>query len=362
MNRRAVILSPSRAAISGVSTHANLLFESRLAAEYELLHFQVGSEGRRESSPGKLMRLVVSPIQFAWFLATRRPDIVHLNTSLDRKAYWRDWMYLAVARLFGRKVVNQIHGGPMPAQFFPGNALLTRLVRTFLKASSVVTVLSRAERDAYIRFAPTVPVVQVPNAIDPAGLLGPIGPADKERPLRLVFVGRLVREKGLFEAIEALAMLRAAGRKMTLDIAGGGKAEQDLRDAVARHGIGDAVRFLGPVFGDAKNRLWQQADIFVFPSYSEGLPYSLLEAMAAGTVPITCPVAAIPDVMRDDVHGLFVPPGDAAALAAAIARLDDDRALLRRMALAGRERVLEQYTTARLAKDFAAVYRQALNA
>jgi len=97
--------------------------------------------------------------------------------------------------------------------------------------------------------------------------------------------------------------------------------------------------------------------VFSFPTYHrEGLPYALLEAMAAGAVPVTTRVAAIPDVMQDGVHGLLVKPRDAAGLARALARLDDDRAGLAGMAEAGRARVLEAYTVDRLADDFQRLY------
>ncbi|MGH8746171.1 MAG: glycosyltransferase, partial [Burkholderiales bacterium] len=77
-------------------------------------------------------------------------------------------------------------------------------------------------------------------------------------------------------------------------------------------------------------------------------------------VPVTTPVAAIPDVIRDGVQGLLVAPKDVCALALALAALDDDRARLERMARAARDRVLERYTVDRLAGDFRAVYRECL--
>jgi glycosyltransferase involved in cell wall biosynthesis len=122
------------------------------------------------------------------------------------------------------------------------------------------------------------------------------------------------------------------------------------------------VRFLGSVFGAEKYRLWLDSDVLVFPSYREGLPYSLLEAMAAACVPITTPVGAIPDVMSHGEHGLFVPVKDAGAIARAIAALDDDRARLGRMADAARRRVLAHYTVARLADDLRKLYRSSLAA
>ena len=361
-NRHKIVLfGPSLEAVSGVSTHVRILFASELARDYELLHFQVGSEGRRETALQKLMRFTVSPFQLALLLLRTGAEVVHLNVSLEPKAYWRDLVYSIVARLLGRRVVNQVHGGAMPQDFFRGNALLTWVLRRFLVSSDAVVVLSSAELAAYRAFDRRIRVHLVPNAIDPSGLAGRTRSYNTDRPLKLVYVGRLVRTKGLFEVIEAMTELKRAGREFGLCIAGEGQDQGALMAASQSAGLGDRIQFLGSVFAAEKWRLWLDSDVFVFPSYhKEGLPYSLLEAMAAGCVPVTTPVAAIPDVVRDGEHGLFVPANDAQALAMAVASLDDDRAGLVRMAEATRRRALEHYTVARLADDFRKLYEGCL--
>ena len=362
MNKHKVVLfGPSLTAVSGVSTHLRMLFASDLAQDYELLHFQVGSEGRNENVLQKLMRLALSPFALALFLLRTDAEVVHINASLDPKSFWRDLVYWIVARSLGRRVVNQIHGGALPQDFFRGGAFLTRLLRRFLVSSEVVIVLSSAELTAYRAFDSRIKVHLVPNAIDPAGLADQMRLYNIDRPLKLVYVGRLVRTKGLFEVIEALAELKRAGRQFRFSIAGGGPDQGELMAALEKAGLGDRVQFLGGVFAMEKCKLWLDSDLFVFPTaHREGLPYSLLEAMAAGCVPITTPVAAIPDVMRNEEHGLFVPTKNACARATAIAALDDDRERLIRMAEAARRRVLERYTVARLADDFRNLYRGCL--
>lgn len=354
---KSVLLGPSRIAVSGVSTHLDQLFHSVLAREFVLLHFQVGSEGRRESAAQKLWRFVASPFAFFRFLRRQGSAIVHLNSSLEPKSYWRDLAYLIVARLLRRPVVYQVHGGALPEEFFRGNSLLTALLRWSLRLPDVVVLLAQLELDAYRRFLPGHRLEVVPNAIEAGVLLMRDLDAPRQGPLRLAYLGRLTENKGIFEAVEALARLRDEGRDLRLDIAGGGPDEAGLRQRVAALGLEDRVRFHGPLFGEAKDRLWREADVFVFPTYREGLPYALLEAMAAGAVPVTSRVGAMPDVMQHGAHGLFVEPRDIAGLAAAIAQLDDDRDLLGRLARAGRERVLAHYTVARLAADFARIYR-----
>ncbi len=351
-----VLFSPSLDAVSGVTTHVQMLFGSDLSRDHELLHFQVGSEGLAENALQKSIRFAFSPLHLAALLLRTGAEVIHTNTSLNHKAYWRDLAYFCVAKMLGRHVVNQIHGGALPQNFFLGNALLTWILRRFLLASDVVVVLSSQELAAYRAFDERINVHLVPNAIDPVGLADQARSYNMDRPLRLAYVGRLVRAKGLFEAIEALAKLNRGGRDFVFAVAGGGADQAELVAAVEKAGLAGRVRFCGSVFGAEKCRLWLDSDVFVFPTHDEGLPYSLLEAMAAGCVPVTTPVAAIPDVMQDGRHGFFVEPRNPAAIAAAIARLDDDRALLVRMAAAARQRVIDHYGIKRLEQDFRRVY------
>jgi glycosyltransferase involved in cell wall biosynthesis len=354
---RVAVFSPSLEAVSGVSTHVRMLFASDLAEDFELLHFQVGSEGRRETRLRKLLRYTFSPLQLGLFLLRTRTNIVHMNTSLERNAYWRDLAYLAVSKLLRRQVVSQVHGGALPQQFFEGSLLLTNLLRRFLLWSDAVAVLSSTELAAYRAFDARTNVHLIPNAIDPAGLVDQVRSYNTDQAIRLVFVGRLVRSKGVFEIVEALAQLKRGGREFHLSIAGDGSDHDELVAATVQAGLAECVTFLGAVFNADKHRLWLASDLFVFPTYAEGLPYSLLEAMAAGCVPVTTPVAAIPDVMQDCEHGLLVPVRNAEALASAVAALDDDRQKMVRMAEAARRRIAEHYTVKRLADDFRRLYQ-----
>jgi len=220
-----------------------------------------------------------------------------------------------------------------------------------------VVVLAQVELAAYRKFVPTARLELIANAIDTSSL---VRDAITEKPagaLHLAYVGRLIEEKGIFDIVEALAILLREKHKVTLSFAGSGPQEGLLRARVANLGLGDRVNLLGPVFGAQKEALWHSAHIFVFPTFfPEGLPYALLEAMVAGAVPVTTRAGAIPDVLEDGVQGVLVPIREPAALAAAIARLDDDRRGLARMAEAGRRRVVQHYALERLADDFRKLY------
>ena len=113
-----LVLGPAREAISGVSTHVNALLGSSLAEGFALEHFQVGSEGRHENALARALRVLASPFLLMLAILRHNAQVVHLNTSLNAKAFWRDLAYLLVAKLCGARVLYQVHGGTL-ARFSP---------------------------------------------------------------------------------------------------------------------------------------------------------------------------------------------------------------------------------------------------
>ena len=351
--RTALLLGPSLKAISGVTTHVDTLLRSPLRSEFALAHFQVGSEGRAESAPARLARLVVSPFSLAAAILRSHVAIVHLNTSLNAKAYWRDLAYLVVARLCGARVVLQKHGGTL--RDFCRNRVASAFVRATLKLADAIVVLSRAEMSEYRGIGN---VVHLPNGIDCAPYRRYNRSLPASGPLRLAYIGRLAPRKGLAEILEGLSLLNPG--MASLVIAGNGPDEARLRLRAKELGVAASVHFAGPAYGEDKAKLLSQADVLLLPSHSEGLPYALLEAMAAGVVPVVTPVGAIPEVVEDGVHGKLVPVGNAQAIAAAVEQLAADRASLARMSAACRGRIAAGYSIDRLAGEFASLYSKVL--
>jgi len=354
-----LLLGPARAAPSGVATHLNQLFGCALAERFQLSQFQVGSEGRTETRGGAVLRLLFSPLALMVHLVRLRPRIVHINTSLDFKGYWRDLAYLGVSKGLGRRVVYQIHGGALPEEFFPRSALLRTLLRRVLMGADVVVLLAEREMSAYRSFAPRARLVRIANCVR-VDEGEPVGHAGSAPTLSVAYLGRLTASKGILETIEAVGILRDRGTEVRLTIAGSGEAADLIRRSVAARNLQDQVQLVGELFGEAKRQLWQRTDVLALPSYHEGLPYALLEAMAAGVVPVASPVGAIPDVMQDRVHGLSVPARDPHSVARALGELAADRELLRRLARAARERIASGYSLTQLAEQFTQLYESLL--
>ncbi len=370
MSRAAVIvLGPDRAAVSGVSTHVNLLLGSRLADDFELVHFQVGSEGREEGALARWVRLLVGPFALALAILARHAAIVHVNTSLNPRAYWRDLAYLLVAKCCGARVLYQVHGGALPQDFLlvhhpirAARRLATAFLRATLWVPDVIVVLAQCELAAYRRFVPAQNVAVLPNGIDwrPFDSI-PTVRSFPEQPLRLLYIGRIAREKGLYEILQSMRLADELGVDARLIVAGMGVEQARLRRYAHALGLGERVCFTGPVFGADKLKLLGGCDLFMLPSYAEGLPYALLESMAAGVPVIATPVGAIPDVVADGTHGLLVPPRDVKAIANALAALCADRERLSWMSRACRRRIRAAYSVDRVASELGLIYGELCN-
>ncbi len=151
---------------------------------------------------------------------------------------------------------------------------------------------------------------------------------DLHTPVRLLYVGYLKHMKGLDDLVEALAILRKEGQDVDLHLVGAGPEEGALRAQAANLGLADHVHFHGYVImGPALNRHYDEADIFVFASLSEGSPRVVLEAMAHSLPVISTPVGGVPELIEDGERGLFVPFEDPRAIADAAVRLIEDETL-----------------------------------
>ncbi len=168
-------------------------------------------------------------------------------------------------------------------------------------------------------------------------------------PLRILFVGRLVPEKGPSVLLDAVAHLRSAPDPLDVEvrIVGAGPLADELRRQSVDQGTADRVTLVGPLGNEELPDQYAWADVFCLPSFAEGVPVVLMEAMATGLPVVTTAIAGIPELVRDGVTGRLVPPGRVDQLASALRDLADDTADGRSaLGQAARARVREEFGAA----------------
>jgi len=228
------------------------------------------------------------------------------------------------------------------------------------RADRVISVSERDRRFGVERgIFPPDRTISIPNGIDVATFPASM-PEPFSRPERaeIVTIARLVRQKGIRFLVEAARHVVDRHRAVRFTVFGDGPERRTLEAQAARLGLGDRLRFAG-MATDVVSDLGS-CDLFVLPSLWEGMPISLLEAMAAGRPVIATAVSGSSELVIDGETGMLVPPADPRALAAAIDALLRDRAAASAMAAAGRERVRENFSIDRMVGATAEIYRELL--
>lgn len=216
-----------------------------------------------------------------------------------------------------------------------------------VEASRFAVAISAFGRSQLCRWAKATAwprIVVVPCGIEPAAFADPPPLPPRDGPLRLVAVGRLSEQKGQLLLVEALARALRDGADLHLTLVGDGELRAPIEAAIARAGIADRVTLTGWVDEARVRAELAAAQVMVMPSFAEGLPMVIMEAMAARRPVIATWVAGIPELVRDGDTGRLVPAGDAPALAAAMAEmaaLPADR--LAEMGARGRDRALARH-------------------
>ena len=303
--------------------------------------------GRRhdqEKLRDKLMQRGPDILRVRRRLQKERFDVLVVKTAHDWATLSRDIPLLLATRRLCPCIVLQFHGGVPDRLLAPGRPLFKLASGILVRLADAGLLLSSEERQQWQQFYSAGRFFTVSNPFVPPGA----APAQLDRrQLRLpadvpvlLFVGRIMKEKGVLELVSALPTV-LAHTACHLHIVGDGPLTQEIRGRLSAAGIADRVTLSGYVEGDALWGVYRTADIFVLPTWTEGFSVSLTEAMAAGLPVVTTGIRGMADHLRDGVHAVFVAPRDPAALADALVRVLADPALRARMRAANTQKVRE---------------------
>jgi len=321
----------------GIVTTCRTLLSSSFPDRFDLALFDTTQISN--PPPPLIRRMLLAASRFGKYLklVLERPDAVLIFTSGGASLVEKTVM-ARVAGWFGCAVLLFPRSGIIMDQF---HASFVYRKWIGMALSSADTLLCQGP--AWHRFAvdglgfkpECAPII--PNWTASDALLA-IGRSRRTRPsglpVRLLFLGWLEDHKGVFELLEACRELLPS-HSFQLTLAGRGDAETRAKEFVEREGLGGVVAFAGWVRGDELLALFSESDVLVLPSWHEGFPNAMIEAMAAGLAVVVSAVGNVPDVVTNGEEALLVPPKDAAALAAALGRVMDDGELRNALAMRG---------------------------
>lgn len=294
-------------------------------------------------------------------LVFRRCDVVHVHMA-SHASFSRKSMLLGMARRFGCRTIVHVHGAGFDSFFDGSSPARKRAITRTLESADLVIALSGEWKRRLTAIAPRAAIRVLMNPVDCAEFAG-VAAARPDVPPdggTILFLGAFGRRKGVFDLIEAGAKVAERRPHVAFEL-GGDQAVDELRALITESGLERNVRVLGWVRGQEKLDAFTRAHIYVLPSYHEGLPIGILEALAAGLPVVTTPVGGIPEVVKDGVNGLIISPGDVRALATSILRLLDDAELRARMSEVNIELVRSRHDASIVAATLCEWYNEIWN-
>ena len=352
-----IIVSPSLDAahnVSGVSAVSNFIIKNNCHCKY--YHFLQGKSDEEEGLLKKVKRLLTTFKRWNNTLKLYPEAIVHYNFPLDAKSIIRDFFFIELAFKKKRKMVIHIHGG---LYLFKKDKpfIINILLKRIFKLDFPFIVLSKKEKEEMERVYQVKNISVLPNCVDlnEASLYNR---SILDNRLEILYLGRIEPNKGIDYILKAAQVLKEDKIDFLLHFAG---AEQNGDDYILKFkkALGDKFVYEGIVAGDVKIELLKKCNVFLLPSFYEGLPVSLLECMSFGMIPVTTNVGSIGNFVIDNETGLFVSVKDTESIVEALTRLSESSDLRNQLSKNAREKIFTTLDPQKYVDNLNGIYERA---
>ena len=255
-------------------------------------------------------------------LIDRKIKILHIHTA-SYNSFWRSLWFVTVGKLFHKKVILHIHGGGFKEFYSSEQEKISKI----LNSSDCIITLSESWQKFFLKISCCKNIEVVNNIVPEPVQISVV----KDQKFHLLFLGTITNAKGIYDLIQIFSQNKDQFLdRIVLHIGGTGEVE-NLQLLIKENCLESIVIYEGWVSGNRKIELLNMADAFILPSYTEGLPVSILEAMAYKLPILSTPVGGIPEIVQNDENGILFNPGDLNSIVSAINYLLDNRNTARLM-------------------------------
>ena len=283
---------------------------------------------------------------------------MHVHAAM-RGSFWRKSFFIFTARCFGVPCILHLHGSEMKTFYNGLSSFGKKLVKWSLEHVEVVIVLSESWRVFVANAAPKANINIINNYVT---LPNPNTPQVFTNTFDVLFLGILGKRKGIYDLLESWPTILKSVPQARLLIGGNGELEQAKAKAEALMlNDGASVQFLGWIDGERKIELLKNVDAFVLPSYNEGLPMSVLEAMSWSKPVVTTRVGGIPELITDGVDGLLIEAGDQQALSNTLIKLGNNIEFRKLVGENGFKRVKSSFSDVSVLPQLESIYSKLLD-
>ena len=352
---RILITSPSLNTdenISGISSVVSFIMNSNPRQDY--IHFRLGRRDSEKRNSAWFFSMV--RIYFDWLgiLSSGKDVMVHFNMALCKLSVIRDFPLILMARLFRKKMVIHLHGGDYMTHKNPP-VWMRILMKISLSGNNPVIVLSAAEAEIIEKSISRSRIRTLPNCMSLHEAYEFKRDYSGDQIIRLLFMGRIEADKGLEYIYKALKSLKNNDKVFNFVMAGRGTLENEYTTKFSEL-LGRNFEFAGVVTGDSKTEILKRCNVFLLPSYYEGLPMALLESMSFGLVPVVTNVGSVGQVVTDQKNGIFVTDHSSVEIENAILTLSTDINLRHNLSRNARNFIFDNFDPANYIRELNEIY------
>jgi glycosyltransferase involved in cell wall biosynthesis len=323
-SKRILLSVPGITARGGVTTYFQVI---KKEYTFDVIYLMRGNRTypSRSNIANDLYRIVRDTFVFLYHVAFKSYDLVQTNTSFYRNSIMRDSVFIVLAKLFKVKTIVFFHGWDETLEKNIEKRLLKLFKYFYFKADACI-VLSVDFKNKLTEWGYNRPVYVETTIVD-RELLENITEqnilnkfANLNRSINILFLARIEKIKGIYEALKTFELLKQKNASLVFTVVGDGQELENIKKYVAERSLID-INFLGFKTGTEIAKAFTAADIYLFPSYTEGMPTSVLEAMAFGLPIITRPVGGLKDFFEDEKMGYLTETLDPAIFAKLIEKI-----------------------------------------
>lgn len=304
----------------GIASVIASYMDSSLIDKYDV-HYIHTSSG--SGTFGKLKAFFQAALRLTSLIGKIDVKVVHIHTASWR-SFYRKMIFVFLTKMLKTKVLLHIHGGEFNLFFNTGSRFQKKTIAHILNISDHIIVLSKAWLPDIQRMTKNQNLTPLSNPVNLKYYQRDTDqPENSTSNFDIIFLGGLSRAKGIYDLLESFPQIVQQAPSARLQLCGTGPIEE-LKEKCLQLGIADSVIFHGWVSGKEKISKILNSDMLILPSYNEGLPVSVIEAMAAG-LPVVCtPVGGVPDIFIDGENGFLFSPGDKDSLVTQVVKLAKD--------------------------------------
>lgn len=234
-------------------------------------------------------------------------DIAHIHMSY-KGSFFRKYLIIKLSKLFKKKTILHLHGSEFELFYANSNKFIKKMIKNTLENVDDVIVLGEKWNEIVRKIAPKSNISVFNNAVN----VPEYKVEWNNGNFNIVFLGVLIKRKGIYDLIEAINILNKSGivkeRCMKFIIGGVGQEENNIKNKIREYELNNCVEMVGWVSGEEKEKLLRKANLFVLPSYNEGLPMAILEAMSYGIPVVSTDVGSISEVVHNHETGILIKP------------------------------------------------------